>query len=108
MNRLTTMSLITDKPILNALAESCGESACNECCEDYGEYGCEGCPVQEGVSKLHQYEDLGYEPDELKIILRYVDSIVRDSKPFEADKLHIHCGYLRQFIEHGICFENSK
>jgi hypothetical protein len=57
LDRLTTMSLITGKPILKAFKESCGESACIESCEEFGENGCDGCPVQEAVSKLHAYEE---------------------------------------------------
>ena len=64
--------------------------------------------VTDALNKLAEYEELGHEPSDIKMILGYVDSIVRDSKPFEADKIHIHCGYLRQFMQHGFCFEQSK
>lgn len=97
MNRLTTMSLITGKPILNALAESCGESACNECCEDYCEKECEGCPVQDGVTKLHQYEDTGRDPGEISA-LDYDVAMLKQSAR-HANELYIENGQLKEQIK---------
>lgn len=57
MNRLTTVFQITNKPALIALAEPCEEWACSSCCEQYCEKECAGCPVQEGINKLLEYED---------------------------------------------------
>ena len=58
MNRLTKNSLITDLPMPIKLQESCGEDACMEACEQYVDNNCNGCPVQECMSKLAIYEDL--------------------------------------------------
>lgn len=58
MHRLTRNSLITDLPMPIKLQESCGEDACMEACEQYVDNNCNGCPVQECMSKLSEYEDL--------------------------------------------------
>lgn len=52
----TSLSEITGLPIVMALQESCGESACADVCEDFGEKGCVGCPVQAAISKLYEIE----------------------------------------------------
>lgn len=62
MNRLTRNSLITDLPMPIKLQEI----ACRQVCEQYIYNSCKGCPVQECMAKLAEYEDTGLEPEEVK------------------------------------------
>lgn len=58
MKRLTGISEITDFYMPIKMQESCGESACKEVCEQYEGDGCKGCPVQECITRLAEYEDI--------------------------------------------------
>ena len=64
--RLTTVSGITDLPTLKVLCESCGESSCEDICQEQLEYGCEKCPIQDAFSRLSAYEDSGLSPAEVQ------------------------------------------
>jgi len=48
--------------------------------------------------RLLEFDNIGYEPNRLKEIVKYAKNIARDSEPFEADKVFIHCDYLRGFL----------
>lgn len=73
MDRLTTISLITGLPTLCEFVESCGESACSEACEDFGNTNCIGCPVQEAFTKLTAYEDAGLTVKEVFALKEEID-----------------------------------
>lgn len=64
--RLMTISEITGTAIPIDLCESCGESGCNDYCEEYGEKLCVGCPVQNAFNHLAAYEDTDMSPQEIK------------------------------------------
>jgi rubredoxin len=64
--RLTKISEITNSPTLKAMCESCGESGCNDFCEDFQDHNCIGCPVQSGFQMLSDYEDSGLSPEQVK------------------------------------------
>ena len=66
MQRLTDISSITGLPMPIKLMESCGEDGCLNICEEYCENDCKGCPVQECITKLHEYQESNLEPEEVK------------------------------------------
>lgn len=63
--RLTSKSEVFDGVTLKGLCESCGESGCNEFCEDLQDKECKGCPVQESFHRLSAYENSGLSPSEV-------------------------------------------
>jgi hypothetical protein len=77
MDRLTTISEITGSVILIALKESCGENACDEFCEEFGEKECKGCPIQEAFERLLAYEVIGLAPEQIGIVLKENNEITR-------------------------------
>lgn len=66
MERLTDISLITGLAIPIKFMESCGEDGCADACEQYVDNGCVGCPLQECISELHNYQSSDLTPIEVE------------------------------------------
>lgn len=70
MERLTTEYIGYHVPIatcsMNRFGEADDCSDCKETCEQYAG-ACSTCPIQKAFSKLAEYEDLGYTPEELRL-----------------------------------------
>ena len=96
--RLTTISEITELPMLSWFKDSCGEDSCVSECEEYIENCCKGCELQKAVAKLHAYEATGFEPEEIEKILKLTRAIIRDSSPFEGDKILCHIATLSHLM----------
>lgn len=84
MDRLTKVSEITDSATLVEFCESCGESGCNDFCEDHQDNNCIGCPVQEAFERLSAYEDSELSPEQVKALQQ------------ELQQLHAHAERMRQ------------
>ena len=66
MEKLTTISLTNDFPILKCLVESCGEDSCAAECERHNNgCDCENCGIQEAISALHIYQKTGLIPEQI-------------------------------------------
>jgi len=58
-------------------------------------------------SRISVYEDSGLSPEQISAIIKTCDGLIRDSVPFEADKIQCHIGQLRH-IKSFTSAERSK
>jgi hypothetical protein len=91
--RLTVQSEAADITTIKALCESCGESGCDEFCEEFQGIGCVGCPVQQAFERLSAYEDSELSPDQVKTLKLEISRMNDELDQAKELFLHYHETY---------------
>lgn len=64
---------------------------CGEVCEQYGEKGCNNCPLGQAINRLAAYENSRIPPDELQEVADLFKNVIDDEVPVEVKRWMDRC-----------------